>query len=126
MTNSNLMKKAKHSPNGLKTLWEKEKLLVLSNFSFSQSVFKRLVQQTSKNQGLFGKGLKCMNVKQEHHRPMLGCGCLIFRENSKPKTGITVSKNTDGFLPLLYRFPFRKLTTGHGLKQISLAITEIL
>ena len=38
--------------------WEKEKLLVTSNFSFSHSVFKRLVQQTCKSQGLFGKGLK--------------------------------------------------------------------
>ena len=28
-----------------------------SNFSFSCSVFKRLVQQTRKNQGFFGKGL---------------------------------------------------------------------
>ena len=28
------------------------------NFSFSQSVFKRLVTKTQKNQGLFGKGLK--------------------------------------------------------------------
>ena len=27
------------------------------NFSFSRSVFKRLVLQTCKNQGLFGKGL---------------------------------------------------------------------
>ena len=36
---------------------EKEKLLVTSNFSFSQSVFKRLVLQTCKNQGLFWKGL---------------------------------------------------------------------
>ena len=44
-------------PNRWKTLWEKEKLLVTSNFSFSCSVFKRLVQQTRKNQGLFGKGL---------------------------------------------------------------------
>ena len=33
-----------------------EKLLVTSNFSFSHSVFKRLVLQTYKNQGLFGKG----------------------------------------------------------------------
>ena len=38
-------------------MWEKEKLLVTSNFSFSHSVFKRLVLQTRKNQGLFGKGL---------------------------------------------------------------------
>ena len=37
---------------------EKEKLLVTSNFSFSRSVFKRLVLQTHKNQGLFGKGLR--------------------------------------------------------------------
>ena len=29
----------------------------MSNFSFSHCVFKRLVQQTHKNQGLFGKGL---------------------------------------------------------------------
>ena len=38
--------------------WEKKKLLVTSNFFFSHSVFKRLVLQTHKNQGLFGKGLK--------------------------------------------------------------------
>ena len=30
-------------PNRLKTLWEKKKLLIASNFSFSHSVFKRLV-----------------------------------------------------------------------------------
>ena len=38
-------------------MWEKEKLLVTSNFFFSHSVFERLVVQTRKNQGLFGKGL---------------------------------------------------------------------
>ena len=37
--------------------WGKKKLLVTSNFSFSHCVFKRLVLQTCKNQGLFGKGL---------------------------------------------------------------------
>ena len=37
---------------------EKEKLIIISNFCFSDSVFKRLVLQTHKNQGLFGKGLK--------------------------------------------------------------------
>ena len=30
----------------------------MSNFSFSYIVFKKLIQQTRKNQGLFGKGLK--------------------------------------------------------------------
>ena len=42
-------------PNGQKTLWEKEKLLVTSYFSFSHSVFKRLVLQTHKNKGLFAQ-----------------------------------------------------------------------
>ena len=45
-----------------KTLWEQEKLLVTSNFSFSHSVFERLVLQTRKNQGLFGKGLKMLTI----------------------------------------------------------------
>ena len=36
---------------------ETEKLLITNNFSFSHSVFKRLILQTRKNQGLFGKGL---------------------------------------------------------------------
>ena len=54
---------AKSSPKGLKTLWEKEKLLVTSNFSFSDSVFNRLVLQTFKNQGLFGKGLMTKGKK---------------------------------------------------------------
>ena len=38
-------------------MWVKEKLLVTSNFFFSHDVFKRLVLQTCKNKGLFGKGL---------------------------------------------------------------------
>ena len=46
---------------------EKKKLLVTSNFSFSHSVFKRLVLETHKNQGLFGKGLKLMIVWDMGH-----------------------------------------------------------
>ena len=57
-TTSDLMKIAENPPKGYKTLWKKEKLLVTSNFSFSNSVFKRLLQQTRKKQGLFGKGLQ--------------------------------------------------------------------
>ena len=49
---------AESSPNKLKTLREKEKLLFMINSSFSHSVFKRLVLQTRKNQGLLRKGLK--------------------------------------------------------------------
>ena len=52
-----LIKMAESSPNRKKTMWEKEKLLVRSNFSFFHIVFKRLVLQTCKNQGLLGKGL---------------------------------------------------------------------
>ena len=48
---------AESSPNGQKTVWEKEKLLITSIFSFSHGVFKRPVLQTRKHQGLFGKGL---------------------------------------------------------------------
>ena len=51
------MKLVKSSSKEYKTLWEKEKLLVMNNFSFSLSVFKKPVLQTSKNQGLFGKGV---------------------------------------------------------------------
>ena len=56
MTISNMIKMAESS-QVVETLWEMEKLLVTSNFSFSHSVFKRLVLQTHKNQGWFGKGL---------------------------------------------------------------------
>ena len=54
---------AEESPKELKTLWEKEKLIVTSNFSFSESVFKRLVLQIGKNQGLFGKGLTLVQIE---------------------------------------------------------------
>ena len=56
MTILSLMQMAKSSQKGEKTLWEKEKLLIVSNFSFSHSVFKRIVPQTHKTKGLFGKG----------------------------------------------------------------------
>ena len=52
------MKNAEGSPNGQKKkMWEKEKLLITSNFSFSYSVTERLVLQTRIKQGLFGKVL---------------------------------------------------------------------
>ena len=46
MTISNLMKMAESSLNGLKTLWEKEKLIVTSNFSFSQCFQKTCTADT--------------------------------------------------------------------------------
>ena len=55
--NFKFMQMAQSTPKGYEALWEKEKLLVKSNFSFSHSVFKRLELQTRKKQGLFGKRL---------------------------------------------------------------------
>ena len=43
--------------NQQKILWEKEKLLITSNFSFSNSVFKRLVSQGRQMVSLCGNGL---------------------------------------------------------------------
>ena len=40
-----------------KTLWEKEKLLVTSNFPFSHNVFKSCLELTSQNEYLWSKGL---------------------------------------------------------------------
>ena len=44
-------------------------MLVTSNFSFSYSVFIRLVLQTRKNQGLFGKGLTLCELVQSSTDP---------------------------------------------------------
>ena len=57
-TISNSMKMAELvQPMDRKTLWEKEKLLDMSNFFSSDSVFKRPVLETCKNMGLIRKGL---------------------------------------------------------------------
>ena len=55
MTISNLTKIAERSQNCKKTLGEKAKLLITSNFSVSHMVFKRLAQQTHGNKGLVWK-----------------------------------------------------------------------
>ena len=87
MTISNLMKMAEISLNGLKTLWEKEKLLVSSNFSFSHCVFKRLVLQTGKNQGLFAKGLqgrKCCEKRRKCWLPTMFSVAFFTRATKPP------------------------------------------
>ena len=56
-----------------KTLWEEEKSLFTSNFSFSHNVFKRLVLQTRKNQDLFGKGLNAVMDNADHIRMCRTC-----------------------------------------------------
>ena len=60
-------------------MYEKEKLLVTSNFSSSNCVFKRHV----KNQGLFGKGLKEILAEEIQK----GRGVLL-RKISKEKKNI--------------------------------------
>ena len=57
MTITYLTKMAESYPDRYKTLWEKEKLLVTSNFSFSHSVFKKLVSQGRQKVSLYGNGL---------------------------------------------------------------------
>ena len=89
-----LMKIAKSYPKGLKSLWENEKLLVLSNFSFSHRVFQRLLLQTRKNQGLFGKGItlnmilfwifKDWNVFFRYFRLRSGCKWLTHSHTITP------------------------------------------
>ena len=74
----------------VETLWEKEKLLFRSNFSFSHSVFKRPLLQARKNQDLFWKGLseyKCgvrgREVERWPRNPevpssIAGSGCQLW------------------------------------------------
>ena len=62
-TISNWMKMAKSSPKELKTLLEKEKLLVTSNF-FSHSVFKIFVLKIRKKPGLIWESVIPPPAKQ--------------------------------------------------------------
>ena len=65
---------------------EKEKLLIMSNFSFSFSVFKGLVLQTRKNLGLFGIELTSSLFLQIEKRPQAGSserqGALSVQNNA--------------------------------------------
>ena len=56
MTNLNLMKIAESSPKGYKTLWEKEKLLITSNFSLLTVFSKDLYSRHVKTRACLGKG----------------------------------------------------------------------
>ena len=68
------MKKVQSYPNGYKTLREKEKSLVTSNFFFSPSVFKRLVSEGRQKVSLCGNGL---NYSQDEHAKDI---CTILLE----------------------------------------------
>ena len=47
-----------------KTLWEKDKLLVTSNFSFSHNVFKSCLLFMHQNEYLWSKGLKMAEMAE--------------------------------------------------------------
>ena len=49
-----------------KTMWEKQKLLVTSNFSFSYNVFKSCLLLVHQNDNLWSKGLKLQTVWLVH------------------------------------------------------------
>ena len=66
LSNSILKEMSKSSPKEKKTLREKEKLLIMSDFSISVCVFKRLVLQTCRT-GLFEKGLIYSKDKTNLH-----------------------------------------------------------
>ena len=78
------MKMAESFLNWKKTLWGKEKLHILS------SVFKRLVLQTRKNQGLFGKALRYRDNSMMN-------ATLSFPGNPYPPV-IPKQHNKDGFI----------------------------
>ena len=60
------MKMAESSSNGWKTLWEKEKLLITSNFSFFPTVFSNnFYCRHVKNRACLGKGSKDQGLETE-------------------------------------------------------------
>ena len=70
------MKMEEISSNGLKTLWEKEKLLVTSNFSFHKC-FKRACTETRKKPGLVWERVKPESLTTK--REIIRC----VRQNSR-------------------------------------------
>ena len=81
---------AENSLKGQKALWEKVKLLITSNFSFSQC-FQVTCTETHENLGLFGKGLSQVSPSQppaqiaqtDIYGSMMLCRCI------KPLSRIT-------------------------------------
>ena len=63
--------------------WENVKLLITSNFSFAQSVFKRLVLQTPKKQGLIGRRLRFTRMCEQEIRLRRGRLLLLCRQNTE-------------------------------------------
>ena len=80
--NSKLDENGRKFSKRIENTVEKEKLLVMSNFSFSHSVFERLVLHTRKTQGLFGNGLRCIAVEKFVRKGEIACNkqFLLFSQ----------------------------------------------
>ena len=61
MTVSNFTRMADNSQKSVENKFEKGKLLVINNFSFSHLVFKTCNADTCKKQGLFGRELNLVS-----------------------------------------------------------------
>ena len=79
-TISNLMKVTESSPNGKKTLWEKEKLIVRSNFSFFQCFQKTYIADTYKP----GLVWERINAFAKKYQPMLAWAVCAGWYGRKP------------------------------------------
>ena len=92
--------------NRQKTLWEKEKLVVTSNCSFSHGVFKRLELQTCKNQGFLGKRLTHYHTRQHFDAVKIySCGKHCEkRRNSCNKQFLLFSHCFLPYMALIFHF----------------------
>ena len=68
----------------LKTLWQMEKLLALSNFTFSHNVFKSPLLQRRQKASIWGKGLNMISHNYSHPFPETDalwhiCSSLLFK-----------------------------------------------
>ena len=95
-------------------LWEKEKLLIMSNFAFSHRVFQTLLLQKHKNMGLFEKGLRKIFLSSSNALNLVNpfpnkpgflhvCStCLLITLWEKEK--LLVTSNFSFFHCVIYRF----------------------
>ena len=91
MTISSLTKNGKKLSKWVENIEERRNCSLRANFSFSYSVFKRLVLQTHKNQGLFRKGLIIYNQT------------INFYQTTHTNTTLTLHKNIQTIIEMQKR-----------------------
>ena len=69
-----------------KTLWEKEKLLVMSNFFFPHNVFKSCLLLICQNEDLWSKGLNYMESEDYMCNSLSNDRKLVLAKLTKLKT----------------------------------------